>query len=106
MQGSEVALDKEGFLVNLDDWTEDVARHMAQKDGLELNEAHFEILHLLRAFYAQYQVSPANRPLVKAVKQTLGDEKGNSIYLMTLFPESPAKLGAKYAGLPKPANCL
>ena len=28
------------------------------------------------------------------------------IYLMSLFPGSPAKLGSKIAGLPKPENCL
>jgi tRNA 2-thiouridine synthesizing protein E len=43
---------------------------------------------------------------VKAVKQSLGDDKGRSIYLMQLFPGSPAKLAARLAGLPKPDNCL
>jgi len=46
------------------------------------------------------------RPLVKFVGQELGKDKGNSMYLLTLFPGSPAKLGSKIAGLPKPENCL
>ncbi|MCZ6459336.1 MAG: TusE/DsrC/DsvC family sulfur relay protein, partial [Gammaproteobacteria bacterium] len=36
----------------------------------------------------------------------LGAEKGTSIYLLKLFPGSPAKLLAKIAGLPRPTNCL
>ena len=46
------------------------------------------------------------RPLVKAVAQALGPEKGRSVYLLRLFPDSPAKVAARLAGLPKPANCL
>ena len=46
------------------------------------------------------------RPLVKYCRLNLGADKGSSIYLMSLFPGSPAKLGSKIAGLPKPENCL
>ena len=103
---SQLELDKDGFLKDLSVWSEDVARALAQHDGIELSPEHFEVLHVLRDFYQKHQVAPANRPFVKAIKLALGEEKGNSIYLMGLFPESPAKLAAKYAGLPKPANCL
>ncbi|MEE3018855.1 MAG: TusE/DsrC/DsvC family sulfur relay protein, partial [Pseudomonadota bacterium] len=27
-------------------------------------------------------------------------------YLMSLFPGSPARVGSRIAGLPKPKNCL
>jgi len=43
---------------------------------------------------------------VKFCRLKLGADKGRSIYLMSLFPGSPAKLGSKIAGLPKPDNCL
>lgn len=106
MNLDDLELDKDGFLKDISVWNEDIARLMASTDGIELSEQHFEILHFLRDFYQKHQVAPANRPLVKAVKLEFGENKGNSIYLMSLFPESPAKLAAKYAGLPKPANCL
>lgn len=98
--------DKEGFLTNSESWTEELAKIIAQQEGIELTHEHWEIIWLVREFYQTYDLSPANRPLVKAVKQKLGEEKGNSIYLLTLFPESPAKLASKIAGLPKPANCF
>lgn len=98
--------DKEGFLLDLDSWSEEMAYTIATKEGITLTSAHLEIIHTLRDFYHQHEVAPANRPFVKLVKNTFGQEKGNSIYLMTLFPESPAKIAAKIAGLPKPANCL
>ena len=100
------AFDPEGFLRDLDDWTPSVAEQIAQTDGIALTDAHWEIIHLLRDYYATFDDSPAMRPLVKYCTQKLGPEKGRSIYLMSLFPGSPAKFGSKIAGLPKPDNCL
>jgi tRNA 2-thiouridine synthesizing protein E len=104
--GTLPALDREGFLRNLGDWNPDVAALLAEREGIELTPAHWEILELLRNYYQRYEDSPAMRALVKYCRLQLGEEKGRSIYLLKLFPGSPAKLAAKLAGLPKPANCL
>ncbi|MCG6657154.1 TusE/DsrC/DsvC family sulfur relay protein [Halomonas campisalis] len=101
-----VPLDPEGYLVELDDWSPAVARAMAEEEGRVLTEEHWEVIEVLRAFYARFEASPAMRPLVKAVGQSLGPEKGRSLHLMRLFPDSPARVAARLAGLPKPANCL
>lgn len=106
VEGQSVELDQNGFLVSLSDWSEAVAVALARNEGIELSAAHFEVIHALRQFHAQYQLSPAMRPLVKYIGQQLGADKGNSIYLLSLFPGSPARLASKIAGLPKPDNCL
>lgn len=100
------AFDKEGFLRNLSDWKPQLAEQIAAAENIELTPAHWEVLHLLRAYYHQYDSSPAMRALVKYCAINLGPDKGKSIYLMSLFPGSPAKIGSKIAGLPKPDNCL
>jgi len=102
----ESAFDKEGFLRNLSDWDPQVAQQIAERENLDLTPAHWEVLHLLRAYYRQYDSSPAMRALVKYCALNLGPDKGKSIYLMSLFGGSPAKIGSKIAGLPKPDNCL
>ncbi|MCM5703507.1 TusE/DsrC/DsvC family sulfur relay protein [Larsenimonas salina] len=105
--GEEViALDPEGYLVERGRWTPEVANALAEREGRTLEPAHREVIEVIRSFYATYELSPAMRPLVKAVGQALGPEKGRSIYLMRLFPDSPAKVAARLAGLPKPTNCL
>ncbi len=101
-----IALDQDGYLQSLDDWNPDVASALAGAEGLELTPDHWQIIDLLRSFYAQYQLSPATRPLIKYVAQQLGAEKGNSLHLNRLFNGTPAKLAAKLAGLPKPTNCI
>jgi len=98
--------DKEGFLRDLEDWSPQVAEQIAAIEGIELGPAHWEVLELLRKYYQRFEASPAMRALVKYTGQELGAEKGRSIYLLSLFPGSPAKLGCKIAGLPKPDNCL
>lgn len=104
--GQRVALDPEGYLVDLDQWSPEVAQALADEENLRLEPAHWEVIEVLWDFYQRFEQAPAMRPLVKAVGMSLGKDKASSIYLMKLFPGSPAKIGARLAGLPKPANCL
>jgi tRNA 2-thiouridine synthesizing protein E len=106
MTGDFPVVDAEGFLQDLNCWTPAIAEQIASQENISLSPEHWEIIHLIRKFYHQFDLSPAMRPLVKFVGKELGENKGKSIYLMQLFPPSPAKIAAKIAGLPKPANCL
>ena len=99
-------LDAEGFLKRLSDWDESVATSIAANEDICLQETHWEIIYLLRAFYRTHSIAQPNRAFVSLVKRELGAEKGQSRYLMGMFGGSPAKTAAKVAGLPKPENCL
>lgn len=104
--GTEISTDAQGYLTHPQDWSEALAGEIARREGITLSEAHWQVIHFVRAFYLQYNTSPAMRMLVKAMAQTYGEEKGNSRYLFRLFPEGPAKQATKIAGLPKPVKCL
>lgn len=106
INGRDIALDKDGYLVELGDWSEDVARALAERESIELSADHWEVLELLRQFYQEFELSPATRPLIKYTALKLGADKGNSLHLNRLFNGTPAKLAAKLAGLPKPTNCI
>jgi len=98
--------DEEGYLVNLGDWTEDIANHIAKTENIEMTPNHWEVVNFLRKYYEEYQIAPAVRVLTKAIGKSLGAEKGNSQYLYELFPYGPAKQACKIAGLPKPTGCV
>jgi len=98
--------DENGFLIQTEDWSEEIAQAFAAQEGITLSDDHWEVLSLLREYFAAYGDSPANRALVNYTKHQFGKDKGNSIYLMGLFPGSPARVGSRIAGLPKPKNCL
>ena len=106
INGMEIETDKDGYLLNSQQWNKDVARSIAQLESIELTDAHWEVIYFVRDFYQEYNTSPAIRMLVKAMAEKLGAHKGNSRYLQRLFPEGPAKQATKLAGLPKPAKCL
>lgn len=106
VNGKSIAVDKEGYLKNLQDWSPDVANVLAAQEAIELTQAHWEIIELLKKFYQQFDHAPNMRALVKFTQKELGQDKGKSIYLMKLFPGSTAKIAAKIAGLPRPTHCL
>jgi tRNA 2-thiouridine synthesizing protein E len=106
VNGRDIATDNDGYLLHFDDWDDGVAVAIAAEQGIALDDAHREILLLLRRFYREFEQSPAMRPLVNYTKRELGPDKGNSIYLLRLFPGSPAKIATRIAGLPRPEHCL
>ena len=103
--GKTLETDEEGYLVNLSDWTEDVANAIAKAENVDMTPNHWEVVNFLREYYNEYQIAPAVRVLTKAIGKKLGPDKGNSQYLYELFPYGPAKQACKIAGLPKPTGC-
>ncbi|MCG9577270.1 TusE/DsrC/DsvC family sulfur relay protein [Vibrio tubiashii] len=104
--GKQIETDAQGYLLNHTDWEEGMISILAEQEGIELTEAHLEVVHFVRDFYEEFNTSPAVRMLVKAMEKAHGPEKGNSKYLFKLFKQGPAKQATKLAGLPKPAKCL
>lgn len=105
-QGKQIEVDEDGYLTNLDDWSEDLAKHLAEGDDQELTDAHWEVINFLRNYYQQYQIAPMIKILVKEIAKVMGPDKGNTKYLYQLFPDGPAKQACRYAGLPKPTGCV
>jgi tRNA 2-thiouridine synthesizing protein E len=101
-----VDVDDDGYLLDVNDWDEDVAVALAESEMLEMTEDHWGVVGVLRDYYAKYQVAPHARALMKLIRDSLGKEKGKSKYLYELFPKGPAKQGFKIAGLKKPAGCV
>jgi tRNA 2-thiouridine synthesizing protein E len=105
-EGKCIETDAQGYLLNFQEWDEKMIPILAEQEGIELTEAHLEVIHFVRKFYLEFNTSPAVRMLVKAIEKAHGPEKGNSKYLFKLFRQGPAKQATKLAGLPKPAKCL
>lgn len=101
-----LATDAEGYLANLDEWEPAVANAMAKADNQELTEEHWEVIQFLRGFYESYKMAPAMRILTREIGKKIGKEKGNARYLYDLFPYDPRKQACRYAGLPKPSDCI
>ena len=106
LHGTPIEHDEEGFITDVSLWSTELASLIAKHEDIHMTDDHWQIVNFLRDYYEEYQVAPAVRVLTKAIKATLGPEKGNSHYLYALFPFGPAKQACKIAGLPKPTNCV
>ena len=106
LNGKTYETDEEGYLVNLAEWNEDVAKVLAEQEKVDMTPNHLEVVNFLREYYNEFQIAPAVRVLTKSIGKKLGPEKGNSQYLYELFPYGPAKQACKIAGLPKPTGCI
>lgn len=106
MQADLPSVDADGYLLELTDWTPEVAKWLAAEENITLTENHWELIKLVQAFYQEFEISPASRALARYASARLGAEKGRSVYLLQHFPPHPALLLSKIAGLPRPANCF
>ena len=105
-EGKTVEVDDDGYVLNLDDWTEGLAQFLADQDDIKLSGEHWEIINFLRDYYQKYQIAPMIKILVKEIGKAMGKEKGNTKYLYELYPAGPAKQACRFAGLPKPTGCV
>ena len=104
--GTAIEADEEGYILDIGLWTRELAELIAKDENIDMSDDHWEVVNFLRDYYEEYQIAPAVRILTKAIKKTLGPDKGNSKYLYELFPYGPAKQACKIAGLPKPTGCI
>ena len=97
--GTALELDDDGFLVNIDDWSNEVAVELAKADGIELTDRHWEVIEFVRTWYAEKDESPTLRRITK-----VGGIPTKELY--QLFPDGPGKKVARIAGTPKPEGCV
>lgn len=98
--------NSQGYLLGLEEWSEDFAIKIAHSQGIELTEAHWEIIHFLRTYYDEFGLTPNARLLAKAVSKQFGPDKGSQKFLYELFPKGPSFQGCKIGGLPIPRDCI
>ena len=104
--GATIEADEEGYITDISLWSPELAVLIAESENIEMGNDAWEVVNFLRNYYEEYQIAPAVRVLTKAIKKSLGVDKGNSKYLYELFPYGPAKQACKIAGLPKPTGCI
>ncbi|WP_020393551.1 TusE/DsrC/DsvC family sulfur relay protein [Thiolinea disciformis] len=101
VNGKSIETTDAGYLVDLNDWNEDVAKLIAAEEGIELTQQHWDVLEYLRDEYINNNGNqPMERAILKAMAEKWDNKKLTSKDLYTLFPRAPSKQGLKVAGLP------
>ena len=100
-----IETNEQGFLANLNDWSEDYAREVATEDGLDLHVDHWELIWYFREFYEENQVNPTMHTMVTSLgpKNTqFHNQKAYEKHIYRLFPRDPVHEICKLSGLPMP----
>jgi TusE/DsrC/DsvC family sulfur relay protein len=97
--GRTVAVNEEGFLTDPSQWTDALGAELARLIGIEMTDAHWQLVRFLRQ---DYDVMGETATLRRVSNQTGIPVK----QLFALFPKKPAKKMAYVAGLPKPKGCV
>lgn len=97
-----VLTDPEGYILNLDEWTEGYAVALAEQEHLVLTNEHWDVIRFIRDYYEEHNVQAQVRDMVKHFREAWGLAKGNSRYLHDIFPlGGPQKQGNRLAGVRK-----
>ena len=96
--GKVINVNEEGYLLNMDEWNEDIAKELAQEENIELSPRHVEVLNYLRD-QQRKEVALTIRGVGKS-----GVVDIKEFYV--LFPKGPLKISSKVAGIPKPKSCI
>ncbi len=99
LAGHEFHVNEEGFMTVPAEWNEELGAALAAQIGIEMTDAHWEVIRFLRDDFAETGETATLRRVSTrsgvAVKQLFG-----------LFPQKPAKKMSYVAGLPKPHGCV
>lgn len=95
-----IEFDMDGFMLDPDLWSDEVAAAIAREEGIEeMTEDHWKIVNFIRNYWKEHDRAPEIRLIVKEVGIGL-----RQIY--KLFTSGPARGACRVAGLPKPDGCV
>ncbi len=101
VNGKTIETTENGYLVNIEDWNEDIATVVAESENISLTEPHWDVINYLREeFINNAGNQPNNRNMLKDIGAKWG-KKVNSKDLYDLFPGNPSKQAGLIGGLPE-----
>ena len=110
--GKIIETDEEGYLLNLDDWNDEVCEALIKQHEAEghkpVSETARGLIDYFRDYYQENKVHPTMHKLVLTLGKHKGerfhDQESYKNFLYELFPHGPVRMLCKLAGLPKPAH--
>jgi tRNA 2-thiouridine synthesizing protein E len=103
VDGKTIETDANGYLVNVEDWNEQIAKVVAEGENIgELTQRHWDVINYMRDEYLNNGGNQPNvRNMVKAMQKAWDDKKVDAKSLYELFPKNPDKQSSKIGGLPE-----
>ncbi|MFC1531035.1 TusE/DsrC/DsvC family sulfur relay protein [Gemmatimonadota bacterium] len=98
--GHEIEVNEDGFMLNPDQWTPEIASEIARESGIDqLTDKHWQVIDFCRRDAADKGEPPGVRRITKNAGVSMKE-------MYQLFPRGPGILAAKISGLTKPKGCI
>lgn len=97
--------DAEGLLAELPHWSPRIAAQTAREEGIELSDAHWDVIYRLREIFRENGPGWTARDVTQRLEADFAGAGGRR-QLYELFPGGPLVQGCKLAGLPLPQGTL
>jgi tRNA 2-thiouridine synthesizing protein E len=105
VNGRNIETDVQGFLQHMEEWSEDFAKRIADRDDIKLYNDHWELIYYFREYYEEHMTNPTMHMLVKELgpkNKSHHEQKAYEKHIYGLFPRDPVHEVCKLAGLPLP----
>ena len=102
IEGSVLAFDDEGYLIDPAQWNEQVAEALARQERIILCAEHWAVIRFMREYYEQHQIAPDARHVIKDLAEVKGAGSKGRNDLFVLFPYGYVKQACKIAGMRRP----
>jgi len=86
-------------------WSKTIALELADKEGITLTPAHWDVIDAMRNHFQEYGVESSGRDLMRCLEAEFID-RGGKKYLYELFPHGPVTQASHIAGLPVPPHSI
>lgn len=103
VKGKAIPTDEEGYIKNIEDWSEDYAIALAAREELELTDEHWQVIRFIHDYHDEHGIQAQVREMIKHFSEVWGPARGNNHYLHQIFPRGgPQKQGNRLAGVYRP----
>lgn len=98
-----VPRDDEGYLLNPNEWSREIATALAREENVALTDEHWLAIEFVRDYHAERGITPDIRHVAKYLATRLGcDKKAAKTRLFELFPYGYVQQTCKIAGMKRP----
>jgi len=112
VNGKTIETDEEGYLINPDDWDENIAEALIKQHEAaghkQVTETDWRLINYFREYYENHMKHPSMNHLLqeraKLHNEHFEDEKTYKKFLFDLFPHGPVRMLCKLSGLPNPKD--
>jgi tRNA 2-thiouridine synthesizing protein E len=100
IQGRTVEFGPKGFIREFNDWDPEVAKALAKREGLDLQDCHWKAINFIRDYFERFEIPPTPKVMIREVGDQLNAYRCTYRTLKELFPDGGCKQACRLAGLP------